>query len=108
MKIARKDFGNSSYVATHEGCCYSPVPLTDYCRNAQNTLDWLKSVILSGYWGRPFYLATITGDHYNNVYCHYFTFNGSDEPISYFLITLEWINVHNIMYNVYYHWLLGS
>ena len=30
----------------------------------KTTLGWLKSVTLSGDWGRPFYLATMTGDHY--------------------------------------------
>ena len=29
----------------------------------KTTLGWLKSVTLSGDWGRPFYLATMTGDH---------------------------------------------
>ena len=30
----------------------------------KTTLGWLKSVTLSGDWGRPFYLATMTGDHH--------------------------------------------
>ena len=30
----------------------------------KTTLGWLKSVTLSGDWGRPFYLATITGDNH--------------------------------------------
>ena len=28
----------------------------------KTTMGWLKSVTLSGDWGRPFYLATMTGD----------------------------------------------